>query len=112
LVKVASQPVAVGRQGVNAVRWLFKTVLIEGLLLTTPALAFLATGPGLAVTSPTGAVFDFVTYAGESDSSYMENADLLAHLCNATPSVAESWTWTITANGTSWGSIAAAFKTQ
>lgn len=73
------------------------------------ATAALGTGPGLAVRSPTGAVFDLTTFAGETDFDEMENADLLGHLYNA-PASALNWTWTITSNGTEIYSEAAAFK--
>jgi hypothetical protein len=73
------------------------------------ATAALGTGPGLAVRSPTGAVFDLTTYPGETDFDEMENADLLGHLYNA-PASPLNWTWTITNNGTEIYSEAAAFK--
>jgi hypothetical protein len=49
-------------------------------------------GPGIAPTSPTGAVFDLVTYTGESDADQMENADDNAHLYNTDTST-ENWIW-------------------
>ena len=73
------------------------------------ATAALGAGPGLAVRSPTGAVFDLTTFARETDFDEMENADLLGHLYNA-PASPLNWTWTITNNRTEIYSEAAAFK--
>lgn len=53
----------------------------------------LGQGPGLSVTSPTGATFDLVTYTGEVDGDLMENADALAHYYN--PNTTQiNWDWT------------------
>ena len=51
--------------------------------MTIAAISF-GTGPatGLASGSPPGAIFDFVTYAGETDIDRMDNADGRAHLYN------------------------------
>lgn len=70
----------------------------------------LGQGPGLAVTSPAGAIWDLCTYSFEIDVDNMENADLLAHYYNSS-TAAENWNWTITsiANNTSAG-IAVEFK--
>jgi len=64
-------------------------------------------GPGLAITSPSGAVFDFCTYSGETDLDLIENADLMAHY-RYLASGAQTWTWSITSqtgNTTSGGTI-------
>ena len=55
----------------------------------------LGQGPGLSVTSPPGAVFDLVTYAGEIDTDTMENADAMGHVHNTTTAT-EDWSWTFT----------------
>lgn len=68
----------------------------------------LSTGPGLAVTSPTGAIWDLVNYPGETDACIMENADLLGHFYNGNTTL-ENWTWTITNTGQGCGWQAAAF---
>jgi hypothetical protein len=76
---------------------------ISGFPSITPASAngltlaemTLGNGPGLSVTSPAGALFDLVTYAGEIDRDTMENADALAHIYNATTAT-QSFAWTFT----------------
>lgn len=54
-------------------------------------------GLGLASGSPSGAFFDLVNYAGETDLDLMENADGQAHLYN-TSTTPLTWNWLITAN--------------
>jgi hypothetical protein len=69
-------------------------------------------GPGLGVASgaPTGAVWDFTTYSGETDNDLMENADAQAHVYTTT-ATALQWNWTITSNSNnSCSSEAVAFK--
>lgn len=67
-------------------------------------------GPGLSVTSPTGAVWDLCTYAGEPDTDLMENADADAHFYNA-GTATQHWNWTFTAvANNSASATAAAFK--
>ena len=75
-----------------------------GLVIATNGFG---TGPGRAVTAPSGAVWDFVTYTGETDLDTLENADGMGHLYNST-TAPESWTWTSTV-GTSCYSVAGAF---
>jgi len=60
----------------------------------------LGTGPitGLLATSPSGAIFDLVTYAGETDTSAMDNADGKAHVYNA-DLFQQSWNWGPVLNG-------------
>jgi hypothetical protein len=56
----------------------------------------IGTGPGLSVTSPTGATFDLWTFAGQTDTDDADNADLQAHdyfFTNAT----QNWNWTLNA---------------
>ena len=65
----------------------------SALILTYMALG---TGPGLSVTSPTGAVWDLVTYTNESDVDYMENADAVAHKYLASSGTTYNFNWTIT----------------
>jgi hypothetical protein len=66
---------------------------VNGLVL---AALSLGQGPGLAVTSPSGASWDLVTYPPiETDMDLMENADGKAHLYNSTTAT-ENWNWTIT----------------
>jgi hypothetical protein len=59
----------------------------------------LSTGPasGLASGSPTGAIFDFVYYPGQVDSSNMDNSDILSHVW-ITSTSALTWNYTM-ANG-------------
>lgn len=67
----------------------------------------LGQGPGLAVTAPSGAIWDLCTYSGEVDSDAIENADIMAHYHN-TASGAITVTFTITnvgSNNTSGGTI-------
>ena len=68
----------------------------------------LGNGPGLAVTAPSGAIWDYCTYTGETDFDLIENADIFAHYSNSA-SGSETWTFTITSvasNSTSGGWIA------
>lgn len=68
----------------------------------------LLTGPGLTVTSPSGANWELSTFTGETDQDTMENADIGAHFHN-TASGAETFTFGITSqtsNSTSGGIIA------
>lgn len=62
----------------------------------TIAVVGLGQGPsfGLAGGAPPGAIFDFVSYAGETDFDTMDNADCLAHLYNTDMSP-ESWNWLV-----------------
>ena len=65
----------------------------------------LGQGPGLTVTAPAAAVFALMTYTGETDFDYIEDADLAAHFYY-TSSGAQTWTWSITSvasNSTSGG---------
>jgi hypothetical protein len=61
--------------------------------LTIAAISF-GTGPatGLTTGSPPGAIFDYVSYAGELDIDRMDNADGRAHLYNTDLS-AEHYNW-------------------
>jgi hypothetical protein len=67
----------------------------------------LGAGPGLAVTAPSGAIWDLALYTGEVDSDAIENADIMAHY-HYTATGAQTWTFTITnqtSNNTSGGFI-------
>jgi hypothetical protein len=64
--------------------------------LTLAALQ-LGQGPGLSVTSPTAAQFDFVTYTGKTDLDTIDNADGRAHVYNS-GGVQENYNWTIQSN--------------
>jgi hypothetical protein len=64
--------------------------------LTLAALQ-LGQGPGLSVTSPTAAQFDFVTYTGKTDLDTIDNADGRAHVYNG-GGVQENYNWTIQSN--------------
>ena len=73
----------------------------------------LGQGPssGLGTGSPTGAVFDYVYYTGETDFDLMDNADGRAHFYNSDLST-ENWNW-IVANGaqtTTYSATAVHFK--
>lgn len=55
-------------------------------------------GPGLSVTSPTGAIWDYIYYDSETDGDWYENADMRAHYyfsSNAT----QNWVMTMTNTG-------------
>jgi hypothetical protein len=70
----------------------------------------LGTGPGLAVTSPVGAIWTMCTYTDENDNDLMENADGKAHCYNPT-AAPETWTWTITPSlNTDWSTTIVAYK--
>ena len=69
-------------------------VASAGLLIANVELGL---GPGLAVTSPSGAVWDLANYTGENDSDCLENADICAHYYFSA-SGAETWTFTITSH--------------
>jgi len=67
----------------------------------------LGAGPGLAITAPSGGIWDLCLYSGEVDSDAIENADIMAHYHN-TASGAITVTFTITnqaSNNTSGGTI-------
>lgn len=55
----------------------------------------LGQGPGLAVTAPSGAIWDLALYTGETDLDLLENADIMAHY-KYTASGSQTWTFTIT----------------
>jgi hypothetical protein len=80
-----------------------------GLTITRTSLG---QGPssGLAAGCPTGAVFDYVYYTGETDLDMMDNADFEAHVFNTDLSV-ENWNVAVAngKQGTSVASIAAHF---
>ena len=69
---------------------------INGLTLASMSLG---QGPatGFFTGAPAGAIFDLVTYAGETDLDTMDNADAKAHLYNTDLST-ESWNYRITSN--------------
>jgi hypothetical protein len=74
------------------------------------AILGLGIGPALAVTSPSGAVWDICTYAGQVDGDMMENADGTAHIYNLTTATL-NWNWAITSiDSNSVFGAAAAFK--
>jgi hypothetical protein len=64
----------------------------------TLAMFSLGLGPstGFAAGAPTGAIFDAVYYAGETDADMMENACGLGHVYN-TDTTLQNWNWAITA---------------
>jgi hypothetical protein len=81
----------------------------NGLVIANEALGF---GPGLGFASgaPAGAVFDFVHYDSQTDSSDYDNSDCLGHVYNAT-TTAQTWNWSITSQANNSGAcVAAAFK--
>jgi hypothetical protein len=53
---------------------------------------------GLLPGAPPGAIFDLVTYAGQTDTSAMDNADGKAHVYN-TDLVQQNWNWGPILNG-------------
>jgi len=63
----------------------------------TLALLGIGLGPstGFAAGAPTGAFFDAVVYAGETDADMMENACGLAHVYHA-DTTPQNWNWAIT----------------
>jgi hypothetical protein len=65
-------------------------------------------GPTTAVTSPSGAIADWVQYTGQMDGSNLNFGNGIAHLYNTT-TAAENWTWTISTSQ-SVKSAAIAFK--
>jgi Fibronectin type III domain len=67
---------------------------VNGLTLATMSLG---QGPatGFFSGAPPGAIFDLVTYSGETDVDTMDNADAKAHLYNTDLST-ENWNYTIT----------------
>ena len=82
---------------------------INGLTLATMSIG---QGPatGFFTGAPSGAIFDLVTYAGESDFDTMDNADAKAHLYNTDLST-ENWNYRITSNpSNSCSSTAVHFK--
>lgn len=67
----------------------------------------LGNGPGLSVTSPSNAVFDYISYLGQTDGSNYDNSNLMAHLY-FNSSALQNWSWTITAQaGNSTGATSA-----
>lgn len=79
--------------------------------LTLAAISF-GTGPatGLTTGSPPGAIFDFVSYAGEADIDRMDNADGRAHLYNTDLST-EHFNWILNHTmGTTASATAVHFK--
>jgi hypothetical protein len=79
--------------------------------LTIASVSF-GTGPsdGFASGAPARAIFDYVSYTGETDSDRMDNADGRAHLYN-TDLTAEHWNWHVThTGGTTAGAFAVHFK--
>lgn len=76
------------------------------------AFSSLGTGPGLSVTAPPGATFQFCTFTGETDNSSMTTANLLGHGISQS-SALQSWSWTFTNNiNNSSSAAAAAFKSM
>jgi hypothetical protein len=69
----------------------------------------LGIGPVYSVTSPVGAVFDIMTYTGETDGSLTDNADGVAHLYNSGTS-ALNFDWTMVNTANSAFGAAVAFK--
>jgi hypothetical protein len=67
----------------------------QGLAITYVPMSV---GPGLSVTSPPGAVFDFISYTGETDADQYDNADLGAHYYFNT-CAEQNWSWTLTSQG-------------
>jgi hypothetical protein len=78
-----------------------------GLTIATMGLG---DGPGQSVTAPTGALWVLTTYAGETDTDLMENADACAfYYYSTTASQAFSWTM-VSQTSNSAFSTAACFK--
>jgi hypothetical protein len=83
----------------------------NGLVIAGVALG---QGPGLGLNTgaPSGAIWDFVNYAGETDLDLMENADGMGHVYNTNTSTLD-WNWSITSNPNNTGSsLAVAFKSS
>jgi len=69
---------------------------INGLTLASMGIGQ-GPGTGLFTGAPAGAIFDLVTYAGETDLDTMDNADAKAHFYNTDLST-ENWNYRITGN--------------
>src|SRR5437899_935581 len=68
-------------------------------------------GPTTAVTSPSGALFNMVTYTGQQDGSSMDTSDYGANLYNGSDISLEHWNWTLSSQpGNQANIVAAAFK--
>jgi hypothetical protein len=93
-------------QGVSNVPNIAGVSIISGCPIITPfvnkglmiAGSGLGDGPGLSVTSPSGAVFDYIGYTGQSDGSNYDNSNVCAHIY-FNSSAKQTWSWTLTANG-------------
>jgi hypothetical protein len=82
---------------------------VNGLTLASMSIG---QGPatGFFTGAPAGAIFDLVTYAGETDLDTMDNADAKGHVYNTDLST-ENWNWRITSNpNNSCSSTAVHFK--
>ena len=72
--------------------------------------ASMGTGPGLSVTSPPGATFQFVLYTGETDNCSMTTANLFAMGISQSNAL-QHWNWTFSNQaGNSSSAAAVAFK--
>jgi hypothetical protein len=56
----------------------------------------IGTGPGLSVSSPSGATFDLWTFSGQTDTDDADNADLQGHYYFST-NATQNWTWSLNA---------------
>lgn len=69
-------------------------------------------GPGLTVTSPSGAIFDYISYTGEIDFENYDNADCGAHYYfNSNAGIDFSWTITSTNPNSAGNGYAITFAT-
>jgi hypothetical protein len=77
----------------------------EGLTL---AACSLGQGPMLSFApgAPAGAIDDYVHYAGQTDTSFMDNSDCRAHLYTSSTAT-QHWNWNITPNPSNSGVAAA-----
>ncbi|MFT3914337.1 MAG: Ig-like domain-containing protein [Anaeromyxobacteraceae bacterium] len=78
----------------------------------TFAACTLGQGPELSLASgsPAGAVDDYVHYAGQTDTSFMDNADCRAHV-TTTSTATQHWNWNITDRPANSGSATAVHLT-
>lgn len=101
----------------------FPNIVPQGIKGLTIARCALGQGPctGLDTGSPTGAIFDFVNYTGETDQDTLDNADCLAHVYNdntvPVPGIfrdgpgLQTWNWVITSiNGNTSGALGVHYK--
>jgi hypothetical protein len=71
----------------------------------------IGTGPFSGISSPTCGLYNWPTYPGVTDTSYMTEGGGLS-ICYNTTTAGESWTWTGNPNNAAWGASANAFEAQ